>query len=257
MGEIIVIASGKGGVGKTAVTAGLGIALDSYDKRVLLIDADFGLRNLDIALGVESDVVYDILDCVDGRCTFETAAINIKEKNDIFFLPAPQSRSGKYIDEAAFVEFCESLRDKFDYIILDAPAGLNLELIAKCADRAIIVVQPFIASLRDADRCVDILGRNGVDDVKLVINCVRRELIADGRMWNVDNIIDLLGIPLLGIIPYDEEVLKGIAAADRKSIVFKALNNCSGRILGENIPVINPSKKQKRFGNGFKRIFKK
>ncbi|MBP3360993.1 MAG: septum site-determining protein MinD [Clostridia bacterium] len=257
MGEIIVVASGKGGVGKTALTAGIGEALDSYDKKVLLIDTDMGLRNLDIALGVENEVVFDVLDCIDGRCGINDALIKISCKNGgLSFLPAAQSRGGKHADAEKFSSFCSGLKNDFDFIILDSPAGLGIGLSSCCCDSAIVVVQPYIASVRDADRCIDILERNNISGLKLVINGVRPELISKGIMWNVDDIVDLLGIPLLGIVPFDDELLKG-ALANKQSIAFEAFGNIAGRMAGENIPVIDINRKKIGLTDRIKKFLKK
>lgn len=256
MGEVIAISSGKGGVGKTALTAGLGEALAKKGSRVLLIDTDFGLRNLDLALGVQDEVAYDILDCVDGRVSAEDAMIQIPVAEGLMFLPASQSRGGKYINNERFAEFCDGLKNEFDYIIVDCPAGLELSVPLSICDRAIVVVQPYIASIRDADRCVDLFERNNIDDITLVVNGVDPILISKGIMWNLDDIVDLLGVPLMGIVPYDSAII-GQSSADRSTVAFAAFENIAARIMGEDIPIIKLDKKKSGFVFRKKRILKK
>ncbi len=256
MGEIIAISSGKGGVGKTAVAAGLGESLAKKGKKVLLIDGDFGLRNLDLTLGVQDEVAFDILDCVDGRVELDKAVIKLAGADEFYFLPASQSRGGKYIDHDAFEQFCKNLKEQFDYCLLDCPAGIDLGLPVSVCDKAIVVVQPYIASVRDADRCIDFFDRNDIDDVTLAINGVDPVLINRGVMWNLDDIVDLLGVSLLGIVPYDAQLINQ-SAADRGSVAFAAFSNIAGRILGEDIPIIKLDKKKSGFVFRKKRIFKK
>lgn len=256
MGEVIAISSGKGGVGKTALTAGLGEALAKKGSKVLLIDTDFGLRNLDLALGVQDEVAYDILDCVDGRVTAENAMIQIPGVDGLMFLPASQSRGGKYINNERFAEFCDGLKNEFDYIIVDCPAGLELGVPLSICDRAVVVVQPYIASIRDADRCVDLFEKHNIDDITLVVNGVDPILISKGIMWNLDDIVDLLGVPLLGIVPYDSAIISQ-SNADRSTVAFTAFRNIAARIMGEDVPIIKLDKKKSGFIFRKKRIFKK
>lgn len=256
MGEIIAISSGKGGVGKTAVTAGLGESLAKKGKKVLVIDGDFGLRNLDLTLGVQDEVVFDILDCIDGRVETEKAMIKIEGAEEFYFLPASQSRGGKYIDKDAFESYCKNLKEQFDYCLIDCPAGIDLGLPVSVCDRAVVVVQPYIASVRDADRCIDFFERNNIDDITLIINGVDPVLISRGTMWNLDDIVDLLGIKLLGIVPYDTQLINQ-SAADRQSVAFVAFSNIADRLLGEDVPIIKLEKKKSGFVFRKKRIIKK
>lgn len=256
MGEIIAVSSGKGGVGKTALAAGLGEALAKEDKRVLLIDTDFGLRNLDLALGVQDEVAFDVLDCVDGRVSAEDAMIQISGTDGLMFLPASQSRGGKFINCERFVEFCNEIKKDFDYVIIDCPAGLELNIPVSVCDKAIVVVQPYIASIRDADRCIDFFEKHNIEDVTLVVNGVDLVLISKKIMWNLDDVVDLLGIHLLGIVPYDSQLMKQ-SEADRESVAFAAFANIASRILGEDVPIMKLDKKKSGFVFRKRRIFKK
>ena len=256
MGEVIAVSSGKGGVGKTALAAGLGEALAKKEKRVLLIDTDFGLRNLDLALGVQDEVAYDVLDCVDGRVSAEDAMIQVPGTDGLMFLPASQSRGGKYINTERFAEFCGELKKEFDYVIVDCPAGLELSVPLSICDRGIVVVQPYIASIRDADRCIDLFEKHNIGDITLAVNGVDPVLISKGIMWNLDDIVDLLGIPLLGIVPYDSALISQ-SEADRSSVAFGAFENIASRIMGEDVPIMKLDKKKSGFVFRKKRIFKK
>lgn len=255
MSKIIIIASGKGGVGKTSVTAQLGISLAEKGKRVLLSDVDFGLRNLDIALGVQDSIVYDILDCVEQRCDFDDAIVSVSE--NLKFLPASQSRRTKYVEMKKVSDYIKSISDNFDYILLDSPAGIGitLEECAKAADEAFIVVRPFLSSVRDADRCIEVFEENGINKASLIINDVSVELIKSGDMMNPDAIADLLGTHVIGLIPHDEQMLKGVNP-EQNSKAKKAFSNIAGRMLGEKIPVVELEEKKKGIGAKIRRILK-
>lgn len=256
MGKIIIIASGKGGVGKTTTAAMLGTALSQRGKKVLVCDIDFGLRNLDIAFGVQDSVVYDVLDCVDGRCTLDEASIEISDK--LFFLPASQSRRIKFVDMTKVSEYISSISEGFDFILLDSPAGIGvtLEECAVCADEALIVVRPYMSSVRDADRCIDVLEENGVLEASLIINDVDNMLINDGTMMNADRTADLLGIPVLGIVPHDKDILSGEKLGG-DGAAKKAFSNIAGRMLGEKIPIMNFDEKKDGLIKKIRLFFKK
>lgn len=258
MGKIIVVTSGKGGVGKTTVTAGLGTALSKRNKKVLLADTDFGLRNLDLVLGVESQVVYDVLDCIDERCEFNDAVISFPDNENLYFLPASQSRSGRHIEKDKFISFFRNLSEDFDYIFLDSPAGLGpvIDMDAELCDEAIIVAGTYISSVRDSDRCIDILERNKVKDFHLIINAHREELSKNGVLLEPEYVMDILGIPLLGIVPYDDYQLnRNSEIKDAPS--EQAFSNISGRMLGEKIPVNAKEKKKISFSKKLMNLFNK
>ena len=263
MGKVIMIASGKGGTGKTTAAANIGAALAMRGKLVLLADMDMGLRNLDIALGLESEVVYDISDVAEKRCSFDDALLRDGRYENLYFIPAPQTRSQADAGDGSTDEVRTLLRSRFDFCIIDAPAGIDggFRYASSCADEVIIVTTPDTAALRDADRVISILEEQGTAEMRLILNRVRPDLIDKGIMMNVDDCVDILSIPVLGIVPEDTELLisslKGeLAVSNEKSAAGKAFLNVSGRILGENIPVMDFGGKD-GFLKRIKRLFVK
>ena len=263
MGKVIMVASGKGGTGKTTAVANIGAALAMRGKLVLLADMDMGLRNLDIALGLESEVVYDISDVAAKRCSFDDALLRDGRFENLYFMPATQTRSSGIFDDESIEEIRKLLKNRFDFCIIDAPAGMDdgFDYAAACADEVIIVTTPETTALRDADRAVSILEEKEKTEIRLIINRVRSDLISRGIMRNVDDCVDILSIPVLGIIPDDPELfissLKGEPAVlNNDSTARQAFLNISGRILGENIPIMDFGEKE-GFLMKIKRIFGK
>lgn len=262
MGEVIIIASGKGGVGKTTVTANLGAALARLGKKTVVLDADMGLRNLDIILGLENRIVYDALDVMEGACDIFTAVMPVEEFGDtLCLLPAPQTRSSQSVTQEKMKQLCERLSELFDYVLIDSPAGIdrNFFFAANAADQAVVVTEPFTAAVRDADRTIDLLEQNGVHNIRLVINRIDLHCIRSGMMMNIDKIYDILSIPLLGIIPYDETIL--MCAKDGKTIftvpdalAAKAYHNIALRIVGHQVPITEFNSKL-RFKEKIKQAF--
>jgi len=262
MGEVIVITSGKGGVGKTTVTANLGAALSKSGKKVCVLDTDMGLRNLDLALGLENNIVYDAIDVVTGICTLEQATVSVEGFDSFDLIPAPQSRNCDYIKPEMIIELCDMLRKKYDYILLDSPAGIDkgFRNAVAGADKAIIVTQPYIASVRDADRAIDYIEKTDIEDMRVIINAVRVEEIKSGILMNVDSVVDLLGIPVLGIVPWDENIPKlavggKTVMTQEKAISFTAYKNIASRINGESVPVMDITPPKKGFFSRFKKSF--
>lgn len=261
MGEVIVITSGKGGVGKTTVTANLGAALSQTGKKVCVVDTDMGLRNLDLALGMENSIVYDSIDVVEGICSVDEALVEVTGYEGLSLVPAPQSRNCDYVTEDMLGKFVALIKDKFDYILLDSPAGIDrgFRNAISSADGAIVVTQPFVASVRDADRAIDFIEKAGIENIRLVINAMVVDKVKDGVLMNVDNIIDVLGIQLLGIIPYDENIPKlsvegKTVIGSETSLANTAYMNITKRLMGEEVPIMDMSPRKKGF---FARIFKK
>ena len=262
MGKIILIASGKGGTGKTTAAANIGAALSASDKLTLVVDMDIGLRNLDIALGLESSVVYDICDVIEERCTLDEALIKDSGRDNLYVLSAPQTRLAADFDKAAFSDLWRRLKDRFDYCVIDCPAGINggFEHSLEGADTAVIVTTPEVSALRDADRVISVMEDSGIEDMRLVLNRVRPDLIHKGVMMNADDCVDMLGIGVLGIVPEDDELkiaaLKGsLAVSDSNSRAGEAFSNIAGRILGKEIPIMDFDIKTGFFGR-LRHIFK-
>lgn len=261
MGEVIVITSGKGGVGKTTTTANLGSALAMRGKKVVLLDTDIGLRNLDVVMGLENRIVYDIVDVIEGKCKLRQALIKDKRFTDLFLLPAAQTRDKDAINEDEMIRLTQRLKEEFDYIIVDCPAGIEqgFKNAIAGADRAIVVTNAEISSIRDADRIIGLLESSNIRNPELIINRIRPEMIKRGEMMDVEDILDLLSIDLIGVVPEDENIItqtnKGEpAVANKKAASGKAYIEIARRILGENVEITIPGRKKESF---FSRIFKK
>ena len=261
MGEVIVITSGKGGVGKTTTTANLGSALAMRGKKVVLLDTDIGLRNLDVVMGLENRIVYDIVDVIEGKCKLRQALIKDKRFTDLFLLPAAQTRDKEAINEDEMIRLTQRLKEEFDYIIVDCPAGIEqgFKNAIAGADRAIVVTNAEISSIRDADRIIGLLESSNIRNPELIINRIRPEMVKRGEMMDVEDILDLLSIDLIGVVPEDENIItqtnKGEpAVANKKAASGKAYIEIARRILGENVEITIPGRKKESF---FSRIFKK
>ena len=251
MGKIIIIASGKGGTGKTTTTANLGAALAVRGNLTAVVDMDMGLRNLDVILGLESSIVYDISDVIEGICSLDEALVKDKRYENLYFVPAPQTRDTSGMNEEKVRQTWEHLKSRFDYCIDDAPAGVDGGFLyaAMCADGAIIVTMPELTALRDADRAISVLEDMDISDIKVIINRVRADMIDRGIMMNMDDCVDMLQVPVIGIVPDDEELivsaLKGeIAVSNENSRAGRAFLNIAARILGEEVPVMDFDEKE-------------
>ena len=263
MGEVIVITSGKGGVGKTTTTANLGSALALNGKKVVLVDTDIGLRNLDVVMGLENRIVYDIVDVVEKKCKLRQALIKDKRFNELFLLPAAQTRDKSAVNEEQMKELTNRLKEEFDYILIDCPAGIEqgFKNAIAGADRAIVVTTAEISSIRDADRIIGLLEAAEIKNPELIINRIRPNMVRKGEMMDVEDIVDLLSIDLIGVIPDDEFIItqtnKGEpAVSNKKSPSGKGYLEIARRILGDNIEVTIPGKDEGLFGKIFK-IFKR
>ncbi len=254
MGEVIVITSGKGGVGKTTTTANLGVALALRNKKVALVDTDIGLRNLDVVMGLENRIVYDIVDVVEEKCKLRQALIKDKRFNELFLLPAAQTRDKSAVNEEQMKELIGKLKEEFDYILIDCPAGIEqgFKNAIAGADRAIIVTTAEISAIRDADRIIGLLEASEIKNPELIINRIRPAMVKKGEMMDVDDIVDLLSIDLIGVVPDDEYIItqtnKGEPVVIKdKSPSGKAYLEIARRILGENVDVTIPTKKEGLF----------
>jgi septum site-determining protein MinD len=236
-GRAIVITSGKGGVGKTTTTANIGTALALTGASVALVDADVGLRNLDIVLGLEARVRSHVLDVLEGRATLDDALVTDKRVPSLRLLAAAQTREKDDVDTPAMHALIDSLRERFDYVLIDCPAGIEKGFINAIvgADEAIVVCTPEVAAVRDADRVVGLLGNR--TSIKLVVNRLRPELVRRGKMLSVDDVNAILRLPLLGVIADEPGVIistnKGEPLAlDELSVTGAAYRAIAGRIAG-------------------------
>ena len=210
MSEVIVVTSGKGGVGKTTTAANIGIGLAQLGKKVVMVDTDIGLRNLDVVLGLENRIVYNLVDVIESNCRMKQALIKDKRFDDqLYLLPSAQTRDKTSVTPEQMKKLCEELRDLFDYVILDCPAGIEQGFANAIAgaDRAVVVTTPEVSAIRDADRIIGLLEANELRDISLIINRIRPEMVRRGEMMSVDDVVDILAVPLLGIIPDDEHVV--------------------------------------------------
>ncbi len=263
MGIVYVVTSGKGGVGKTTTTANIstGLALKGY--RVAVIDADIGLRNLDIVMGLENRIVYDLVDVIEGRATIRQAMIKDKKlKDNLQLLAASQTKDKDSVTPKDMVKLTDKLREEFDFIFIDSPAGIEsgFKNSVAGADEVLIVTNPELSAIRDADRIIGILDSYEKKIPKLIINRIRPEMVKKGEMVDINDIIESLEIDLLGIVPDDEAVIistnKGEPIVkDNSALAGKAYENISGRLSGEEIPIM--SFRSKGVFDKFRQLFKK
>ncbi|MEO7022177.1 MAG: septum site-determining protein MinD [Ktedonobacteraceae bacterium] len=242
--RVITITSGKGGVGKTTTTANLGTALAMQGKKVVVLDADIGLRNLDAVLGLENRIVYDLVDVVEGQCRLRQALIKDKRMPDLFLLPAAQTRDKNAINSVQMEQLCQQLRREFDFVLIDSPAGIEqgFRNAIVGADEIIIVTNPEMASVRDADRIIGLVEAAGKPEPRLILNRLRPEMVRRGDMMDVADVLEVLGIDLIGIVPEDELIIiatnKGEPVVyDKRSRAGRAFLNAAHRMLGEEVPL--------------------
>ncbi|QKY69578.1 septum site-determining protein MinD [Lentibacillus sp. CBA3610] len=244
MGEAIVITSGKGGVGKTTTTANIGTALALMEKKVCLIDTDIGLRNLDVIMGLENRIIYDIVDVIEERCKLGQALIKDKRFDDLALLPAAQTSDKSAVTTDGMKKIVQELKQTYDYIIIDCPAGIEqgFQNAIAAADKAIVITTPEKSSVRDADRIIGLLENEEIDSPGLVINRIRNHMMKNGDMLDIDDIIQILSIDLVGIVPDDDSVIKASntgepIALEGSSKASVAYRNIARRILGETVPL--------------------
>jgi len=242
-GKVVTITSGKGGVGKTTTTANLGIALASMGQNVVCIDTDIGLRNLDVVMGLENRIVYDLVDVIEERCRLSQGMIRDRRYENLFLIPAAQTRDKTSIAPSDMIRLCDELRPIADWIIIDSPAGIERGFRNAIApsDEVVVLTNPEVSSVRDADRIIGLIEAEEKGAVKLIINRIKPALVKKGDMLPPDDIVDLLAIPLIGLVPDDESVListnHGLPVAlNGKSKAGLAFQNIGKRLMGQDVP---------------------
>mgnify|MGYP000850895726 FL=1 len=264
MGEVIVITSGKGGVGQTTTSANLGCGLALEGKKVALVDADIGLRNLDVVMGLENRIVYDLVDVVEGKCRLKQALIKDKRYAGLYLLPAAQTRDKDAVSPEQMQKLCDSLKeDEFDYIIMDCPAGIEqgFKNAIAGADRALVVTTPEVSAVRDADRIIGLLEANELNNPSLILNRVRPDMVERGDMMSIEDVTEILAVDVIGVVPDDESIVvqtnKGEPAVTVEgSKAGQAYRNITQRILGNDVPLME-FKQEETFMDKLKKLFRK
>ena len=245
-GKVVTVTSGKGGVGKTTATANLGAALAASGSKVVCLDADIGLRNLDVVLGLENRIVYDLVDVIEGRCRLRQALIRDKRLPELFLIPAAQTRDKSAVSPSDMVRLCDELRTEVDWILIDSPAGIErgFKNAIAAADRVLVMTNPEISAVRDADRVIGLLEAEGKGPAALIINRLDPAMVRRGDMLSVEDVLDLLAIELIGIVPEDDYVIvasnKGLPLAlDGRNKAGQAFQNIARRLMGEKVPFLD------------------
>ncbi len=249
MSRIIVITSGKGGVGKTTCTANLGMALAKQGRKVAVVDADFGLRNLDLLLGLENRIVYTAVEVLAGQCRLEQALVKDKRQPGLVLLPAAQNRTKDAVNPAQMRQLVALLAQKYDYVLVDSPAGIEMGFrnAIAAAQEALVVTTPEISAVRDADRVVGLLEAHGIKRTHLIVNRLRPAMVQANDMMSVEDVQEILAIPLIGIIPDDERVIvstnrgEPLVLSDTPSLAGAAFDNIVRRLEGEHIEFLDLS----------------
>ena len=245
-GVTLVVTSGKGGVGKTTATANLGTALALRGRRVVVVDTDIGLRNLDVVLGLENRIVYDLVDVVEGKCRLNQAMIRDKHVSNLHLIPAAQTRDKTAVNPEQMKELCQQLKAEFQYVVIDCPAGIEqgFQNAIAAADRAIVVTTPEVSAIRDADRVIGLLEASGLPVPDLVINRLRPNMVKQGDMMDRKDIMELLSVRMLGLVPDDDQIIvgtnKGVPVVHNpKSWSGEAFRRIAARIDGDNPPFLD------------------
>ncbi len=245
MGEVIVITSGKGGVGKTTTTANVGTGLAKLDKKVILIDTDIGLRNLDVVMGLENRIVYNLVDVIEGNCRVKQALIKDKRYPNLYLLPSAQTRDKTAVTPEQMKKLADELRDEFDYIIMDCPAGIEqgFKNAIAGADRALVVTTPEVSAVRDADRIIGLLEANEMKQTHLIVNRLRPDMVKRGDMMSSEDVVEILAISLIGVVPDDENIVistnQGEPLVGTSTLAGQAYINICRIILGEEVPFLD------------------
>jgi septum site-determining protein MinD len=241
---VVTVTSGKGGVGKTTATANLGVALAEAEQRVVCIDADIGLRNLDVVMGLENRIVYDLVDIVEGRCKLRQAMIKDKRLGNLYLIPAAQTRDKTAVSPRDMVKLTDELRKDFDWVLIDSPAGIErgFRNALAPADIVLIVTNPEVSAVRDADRIIGMVEAEEKAPPRLILNRVKPEMVRRGEMLTTEDVLDVLAIDLIGVVPEDDGVItasnQGLPVAlNPRSKAGKAFREIALRLMGEDIPL--------------------
>lgn len=260
--RIIVITSGKGGVGKTTTTANLAVALANEGYRVVAIDGDVGLRNLDVIMGLENRIVYTLVDVIEGTCRLNQAMIRDKRTEDLYMIPTAQSRTKDAVSAEQMLDICGQLRKEFDFVLIDSPAGIEAGFrnAAAGADEALVVTTPEVSAVRDADRIIGLLESMEKAPISLIINRIKPDMVKRGDMLSTEDVLDILAVDLIGVVPDDESVVTSSNKGEpltfsNSSRATKAFLNIAKRICGNEVPFMDLSDDQKGFFSSLKRIF--
>lgn len=259
MSEVIVVTSGKGGVGKTTTTANLGTSLAEQGYKVVLVDTDIGLRNLDVVMGLENRVVYNLVDVIESRCRLRQALIKDRVHSGLYLLPTAQTRDKSDVSPEQMCKLVEQLKAEFDYIVLDCPAGIEqgFKNAIASADRALVVTTPEVSAIRDADRIIGLLESSEILQIDLIVNRLRMDMIKRGDMMSVEDVVEILGVPLIGQIPDDEHVVistnQGISLMEQDSLAAHAFSNIAARVSGKEVSFLDLTEKKSLI----RRLFKK
>jgi len=244
--RIIVVTSGKGGVGKTTTTANIATALAILGNKVVAIDGDIGLRNLDVVMGLENRIVYTLVDALDGNCRLNQTLIRDKRVENLYMIPTAQSKTKDAVSAEQMVKVCEELRNDFDYILIDSPAGIEsgFKNASAGADEALVVTTPDVTAVRDADRIIGLLESMEKSPIRLIVNRIRPNMVKNGDMLGVSDVLDILAIDLIGMVPDDESVFTSTSKGEPltlsgKSMAAVAFRNIAARITGKDIPFMN------------------
>lgn len=244
--KVLTVTSGKGGVGKTTLAANLGVALAVQGQRVVIIDADVGLRNLDVMMGLENRIVYDLVDVIEGRCRLRQAMVRDKRLSELFLLPAAQTRDKSAVQPEDMVRICDDLRERHDFILVDSPAGIEqgFRYAVAPADEIIIVTNPEVPAVRDADRVIGLIEAEEKGPARLIVNRIRPDMVQRGEMLDIADVIELLAIDLIGIVPEDDSILSAanrgqpIAFSNDGSLAGRAFHNIASRLQGKDVPFL-------------------
>lgn len=262
MSEVIVVTSGKGGVGKTTTSANVGTGLAKLDKKVVLIDTDIGLRNLDVVMGLENRIVYNLVDVIEENCRVKQALIKDKRYPNLFLLPSAQTRDKTSVTPDQMKALTDKLKEEFDYIILDCPAGIEqgFKNAIAGADRALVVTTPEVSAIRDADRIIGLLEAEEVKKSDLIINRLRMDMVKRGDMMSIEDVVEILSIHLIGAVPDDENIVvstnQGEPLVGNETMAGQAYMNICRRIMGEEVPLLDLENKTGFFSK-LAGIFKK